>query len=177
MVVYYHAKVDLFIIKTPKSLYKQDESPRYNARDIAVVRGKIEKATVLLGSATPSLESYYNCERGRYKLVEMTQRIDNSRLPTIELVDMAQESTKTGQAQLFSTRLTEKIMDRLYKGEQVILFLNRRGYATQMINYLSNADELREEFELHGILVQIDGDVELSTWEVCKCPRTLTGHT
>ena len=116
-----------------ENTYKQDESPRYNARDIAVVRGKLEKATVLLGSATPSLESYYNCERGRYKLVEMTQRIDGSRLPTIELVDMAQESTKTGQGQLFSTRLTEKIMDRLYKGEQVILFLNRRGYATQMI--------------------------------------------
>ena len=113
--------------------YKQDESPRYNARDIAVVRGKIEKATILLGSATPSLESYYNCELGRYRLIEMKHRIDNSRLPTIELVDMSQESTKTGQAQLFSTRLTEKIMDRLYKGEQVILFLNRRGYATQMI--------------------------------------------
>lgn len=116
-----------------ENTYKQDESPRYNARDIAVVRGKIEKATVLLGSATPSLESYYNCEQGRYKLLKMPERIDNCRLPTIELVDMSEEAAQAGKSQLFSKRLKEKITDRIHKAEQVILFLNRRGYATQLI--------------------------------------------
>ncbi len=113
--------------------YKQDESPRYNARDIAVVRGKLEHATVLLGSATPSLESYYNCELGKYKLIEMKERIDNRQMPLIELVDMSIETSKTGKSQLFSTRLKEKITGRLNDGEQVILFLNRRGYATQLL--------------------------------------------
>ncbi len=113
--------------------YKQDESPRYNARDIAVVRGRLEHATVLLGSATPSLESYYNCELGKYKLIEMKERIDNRQMPVIELVDMSVEISKTGKSQLFSTRLKDKITGRLNDGEQVILFLNRRGYATQLL--------------------------------------------
>ena len=113
--------------------YKQDESPRYNARDIAVVRGKFEHATVLLGSATPSLESYYNCEVGKYKLIEMKERIDNRQMPVIEVVDMSSEISKTGKSQLFSTRLKDKITGRLSDGEQVILFLNRRGYATQLL--------------------------------------------
>ena len=113
--------------------YKQDESPRYNARDIAVVRGKFEHATVLLGSATPSLESYYNCEIGKYRLIEMKERIDNRQMPVIEVVDMSNEISKTGKSQLFSTRLKDKITGRLSDGEQVILFLNRRGYATQLL--------------------------------------------
>ena len=116
-----------------ENTYKQDESPRYNARDVAVVRGKFEKATVVLGSATPSLESYYNTEIGKYTLLEMPERIDGCHLPTVELVDMSVEASSTGQSQMFSRRLKELINDRLEKAEQVILFLNRRGYATQMI--------------------------------------------
>ncbi|MBQ6471090.1 MAG: primosomal protein N', partial [Victivallales bacterium] len=116
-----------------ENTYKQDESPRYNARDIAVMRGKFEQATVVRGSATPSLESYYNCQRGRYRLLEMRKRIDGCTLPSIELVDMSEESAQAGKGQLFSARLKEKIFDRLEKAEQVILFLNRRGYATQMM--------------------------------------------
>ena len=113
--------------------YKQDESPRYNARDMAVVRGKHEGATIVLGSATPSLESYYNCEQGRYKLVEMNERVDTKPLPSVELIDMGQEAAMAGKAQIFSNRLKELIFDRLQKAEQVILFLNRRGFATQMM--------------------------------------------
>ena len=95
--------------------YKQDESPRYNARDMAVVRGKHEGATIVLGSATPSLESYYNCEQGRYKLVEMNERVDTKPLPSVELIDMGQEAAMAGKAQIFSNRLKELIFDRLQK--------------------------------------------------------------
>lgn len=156
--------------------YKQDESPRYNARDIAVVRGKFEKATILLGSATPSLESYYNCVQGRYKLLEMTQRIDNSHLPTIELVDMGEEAAAAGGGQLFSKRLIEKIHDRLEKGEQIMLFLNRRGYATQLIcpdcGYVSTCSNCSIAHTYHkkaGILVcHLCGEQKIAP---PKCPQ------
>jgi primosomal protein N' (replication factor Y) len=140
--------------------YKQDESPRYNARDVAVVRGKKEKATIVLGSATPSLESYYNCETGKYRLVEMRERIDNCQMPTVELVDMAQEAAMTGQSQLFSKRLKELISNRLNSGEQTILFLNRRGYATQMIcpdcGFIATCDQCSNAYTYHrqaGLLI------------------------
>jgi len=116
-----------------ENTYKQDESPRYNARDVAVVRGKSEKASVVLGSATPSLESYYNTGIGKYRLLQMPERIDGCRLPEVELVDMSVEASAAGQPQMFSRRLKELVNDRLEKAEQIILFLNRRGYATQMI--------------------------------------------
>lgn len=127
-------KLGLIVVdEEHEQTYKQDESPRYNARDVAVVRGKMEHATVLLGSATPSMESYYNCQRGLYKLVQMPQRMDGMLMPSIELIDMARENAEVGHADMFSRRLKEQIMNRLYAGEQVILFLNRRGYATQLI--------------------------------------------
>lgn len=113
--------------------YKQDESPRYNARDMAVVRGKHENATILLGSATPSFESYYNCEIGKYRLIELLRRVEVRPMPTVELVDMAQEASVTGKPQIFSRRLKDLIYDRLHKAEQTILFLNRRGFATQLM--------------------------------------------
>jgi primosomal protein N' (replication factor Y) len=116
-----------------ETTYKQDEMPRYNARDIAVVRGKQEKATVILGSATPSLETYYNCFRKKYRLLELPCRVDNYRMPHMELVDMRAEAALQGGNQIFSRRLQELIRDRLNCGEQTILFLNRRGYATQMM--------------------------------------------
>lgn len=170
-------KLGLIVVdEEHESTYKQDESPRYNARDIAVVRGKFEKATVLLGSATPSLESYYNCRKGRYKLIEMSKRIDGCTMPAIELVDMAQESAQAGQAQLFSKRLKEKITDRLYKAEQVILFLNRRGFATQMIcpdcGFVSTCDNCSIAHTYHrkaGLLVcHLCGQEKIAP---DKCPQ------
>ena len=113
--------------------YKQDESPRYNARDMAVVRGKHEHATVLLGSATPSLESYYNCGIGKYRLLQLPNRVEVRPLPEVELIDMAQEASMTGKAQIFSRRLKELIQDRINQQQQTILFLNRRGFATQLM--------------------------------------------
>ncbi len=74
--------------------YKQDEAPRYNARDVAVMRAKIERAAVVLGSATPSLESFYNARRGRYTLATLPSRVDNKKMPIMRIVDMRQEAIR-----------------------------------------------------------------------------------
>ena len=112
--------------------YKQDESPRYNARDVAVMRGKIENAAVVLGSATPSLESFYNARRGRYTLATLPQRVDNRKMPLMRIVDMRQEAIRQKGVYVLSRKLRDAIQARLDKREQVILFLNRRGYATHL---------------------------------------------
>ena len=113
--------------------YKQEESPRYHARDVAVMRGKIDNCAVLLGSATPSLESIHNANCGKYDLVKMNNRIDNKKMPLIRSVDMAREIEEIGQPSLFSRELINAIYDRLNKNEQVILFLNRRGFSASVI--------------------------------------------
>jgi primosomal protein N' (replication factor Y) len=112
--------------------YKQDEAPRYNARDIAVMRAKIERAAVVLGSATPSLESFYNARRGRYTLATLTTRVDNKKMPVMRIIDMRQEAIRQKGLHVLSSKLRDAIQKRLDKHEQVILFLNRRGYATHM---------------------------------------------
>ena len=113
--------------------YKQEEAPRYHARDVAVVRGQREEATVVLGSATPSMESYYNAQRGRYQLLEMPSRADHKQMPLVRVQDMRTEKSKGDQGPpIFSQRLKEAIRNRLEQGEQTILFLNRRGFATSM---------------------------------------------
>jgi len=113
--------------------YKQgDEMPCYQARDIAVLRGKMNKATVLLGSATPSIESHYNASRGKYKLHTLKARADTASLPVVSIVDMAPEFAKARGFTNFSEKLLEGIKDRWQKGEQVLLFLNRRGYHTTL---------------------------------------------
>jgi primosomal protein N' (replication factor Y) len=113
--------------------YKQDEAPRYNARDVAVMRGHMHGAAVLLGSATPSLESYYNSHCGKYALVKLTQRVDNRKMPLMRVVDMRQEAHKQKGPQIFSERLKTAIALRLERREQTILFLNRRGFATTLL--------------------------------------------
>ena len=111
------------------SSYKQEEMPRYHARDVAVMRAKLEGAAIVLGSATPSLESWQNAQRGRYRLMEMHARVNDRPLPEVELVDMRQEFQQTGQEQLFSRRLIEQVAATLERGEQAIILLNRRGYS------------------------------------------------
>jgi primosomal protein N' (replication factor Y) len=113
--------------------YKQDDSPRYNARDVAVLRGAIEGARVVLGSATPSLESWMNVKRGKYALAEMRCRAGAGTLPTVRLVEMQRggDCGKSGGG-IFSTELLDAIRRRLVDGEQTILFLNRRGYSRSM---------------------------------------------
>ena len=116
------------------SSYKQEETPRYHGRDVAVMRAKLvgsgEGTVVVLGSATPSLESWANAEKGRYTRVEMRERVMERPLPVVELVDMRTEFRETGQEQIFSRRLIEETQTTLDRGEQVILLLNRRGYSS-----------------------------------------------
>jgi primosomal protein N' (replication factor Y) len=112
--------------------YKQEEAPRYNARDVAIMRGQMESAVVVLGSATPSLESYYNCQKGKYTLLELPERVDNQKMPYVRVVDMRQAARGGKGPPIFSPQLKEAITQRLEKGEQTILFLNRRGYSTAL---------------------------------------------
>ncbi len=114
--------------------YKQEESPRYHARDVAVVRAQREGAVVVLGSATPSVESFHNVRKGKYTLLEMTRRIDDRRLPIVRVIDMRQEPRppRGGAPSVFSRPLREAIRARLERSEQTMLFLNRRGFSTSL---------------------------------------------
>jgi primosomal protein N' (replication factor Y) len=111
------------------SSYKQEETPRYHARDVAVMRAKMANAVVVLGSATPSLESYFNATRHKYTLLELPDRVEQRPLPEVEIIDMRQEFQETGHEQVISRKLTEEIKQRLYRKEQVMVLLNRRGYS------------------------------------------------
>ncbi|MGD0800535.1 MAG: primosomal protein N' [Terracidiphilus sp.] len=113
--------------------YKQEETPRYNARDVAVMRAKIEGAVVVMGSATPSLESWQNSVAGKYQRIEMRERVMNRPLPTVELIDMRREFQETGKEQLFSRTLVEETKQALDRGEQALILLNRRGYSFAVI--------------------------------------------
>ncbi|MFZ0565819.1 MAG: primosomal protein N' [Chlamydiales bacterium] len=111
--------------------YKQDaEPPSYQARDVAVMRGKLNQCVVVLGTATPSLESFYNAQKGKYTLSKLSCRPTRSTLPKVTIVDMKKEIEKAGQFTNFSEPLIEGIKTRLKQGEQTLLFLNRRGYHT-----------------------------------------------
>jgi len=111
------------------SSYKQEETPRYHARDVAVMRAKMADAVVVLGSATPSLESYFNAKKNKYALLELPDRVEQRPLPEVEIVDMRQEFQETGKEQVISRKLTEEIKQRLERKEQVMVLLNRRGYS------------------------------------------------
>lgn len=110
--------------------FKQfDPAPRYHARDVAIVLANMHKAKTLLGSATPSLESYYNAKENKYGFVEINRRYNNVQLPEIELIDLAEKYKKKRIKGHFSDRLIEEITETLQEGHQVILFQNRRGYS------------------------------------------------
>lgn len=110
--------------------YKQQENPRYSGRDVAIVRAQAAGAVVVLGSATPSLETRYNAERERYQLLELPERIEQRPMPEVEMIDMRQEFLETRKQSTFSRRLLEAIQGRLEKGEQTMLLLNRRGFSS-----------------------------------------------
>jgi primosomal protein N' (replication factor Y) len=109
--------------------FKQQEGARYSARDLAVYRGRLEQVPVLLGSATPSLESWHNAEQGRYRRLELTQRIGGGVLPRLRVVDMGTQPRDDGEHGALSRPLLDALRERLARGEQSLLFLNRRGYA------------------------------------------------
>ena len=111
------------------SSYKQEETPRYHARDVAVMRARMASAAVVLGSATPSLESYFNAQKNKYTLLELPDRVEQRPLPEVEILDMKEEFRETGHEQVISRRLAAEIGERLARHEQVMVLLNRRGYA------------------------------------------------
>jgi primosomal protein N' (replication factor Y) (superfamily II helicase) len=111
------------------SSYKQEEMPRYHARDVAVMRAKMADVVVVLGSATPSLESYFNAKKGKYALLQLPDRVEQRPLPEVEIIDMRQEFQETGTEQVISRKLGAEIKDRLDRKEQVMVLLNRRGYS------------------------------------------------
>ena len=119
----------LIVDEEHDSSYKQEETPRYHARDIAVMRAKMSNAVVVLGSATPSLESYFNAKKNKYELVELPDRVEKRPLPEVEIVDMRIEFQETGHEQVISRKLASEIKDRLERHEQVMVLLNRRGYS------------------------------------------------
>ena len=110
--------------------YKQDEYPRYNGRDLAIMRAKLAKAVVILGSATPSMETYVQAQRGRYHLLALPGRIGSAGLPSVEGVDMRREFEEIGRESVLSRRLLEGLEERLRRGEQSLVLLNRRGFST-----------------------------------------------
>lgn len=111
------------------SSYKQEETPRYHARDVAVVRAKMSNSVVVMGSATPSLESYFNAIKNKYALIELPDRVEQRPLPEVEVIDMRQEFQETGQEKVISRKLAAEIKERLERREQAMILLNRRGYS------------------------------------------------
>ncbi|WP_270181822.1 primosomal protein N' [Alkalihalobacillus sp. CinArs1] len=109
--------------------YKQEENPRYHARDVAIKRGENHNCPIVLGSATPSLESYARATKGVYTLLELLHRVNNQQMPEVSIVDMREE-LRSGNRSMFSNELFDKLQDRLMKKEKSVLFLNRRGYST-----------------------------------------------
>ncbi len=113
--------------------YKQEEAPRYHARDVAVLRAQRERCAVVLGSATPSMESWRNVQTGKYRLLQLRQRVDGRRMPLIRVLDMRRTARSSGFDAICAPALVDAIRKRLADGEQTILFLNRRGFSTTML--------------------------------------------
>lgn len=124
------SNIGLIIIdEEHETSYKQEDRTRYHARDVAIERAKRHKCPVVLGSATPALETYARAVKGNYQLLTLSKRMNDAQMPDVEIVDMRDELHE-GNRSMFSRMLKEKIEDRIAKGEQTVLFLNRRGYST-----------------------------------------------
>lgn len=119
----------IIIDEEHETSYKQEENPRYHARDVAIERAKVHHCAVVLGSATPSLETFARAKKGVYQLLTLKKRMNEQALPTVEIVDMREE-LRQGNRSMFSRLLFEKLQDRLEKNEQTVLFLNKRGHSS-----------------------------------------------
>ncbi len=113
--------------------YKQEETPRYHARDVAVMRARYEGAVLVLGSATPSLESMHNVHLGKYRLLELPERADHQRLPLVRVIDQRLQGKQQGVSTVLSLLLRKAMEERLEREEQIILFLNRRGFSSSLL--------------------------------------------
>lgn len=119
----------IIIDEEHETTYKQEDQPRYHTRDVAIHRGKYHNCPVILGSATPTLESFARAQKGVYQLATLSERTNEKDMPKVEIVDMRKE-LHAGNRTMFSRILKEKIEQRIQKGEQIVLMLNRRGYST-----------------------------------------------
>ncbi len=163
--------------------YKQEESPRYHARDVAVVRAQREQAVVVLGSATPSLESYHNAQRGKYTLIELPDRVTDTKLPLVRVLDLreAGKGGKGGAPPIFAPRLREAITQRLERREQTILFLNRRGFSSSLLcekcGYVAGCPNCSVSLTYHRaaqqLLCHICAHEEIAP---TKCPQPNCGN-
>jgi primosomal protein N' (replication factor Y) len=140
------------------SSYKQDIQPRYNGRDTAIRRAQDAGAVAVLGSATPSVETYYNAEQGHYKLLKITKRIENRPMPEVHIADLREE-WKRGQATIFSSLLLERIRDRLERRQQVMLLQNRRAYSTFLLcrdcGFVAKCPNCAVSLKLHSALKKL----------------------
>ncbi|QSH42174.1 primosomal protein N' [Lentisphaerota bacterium ZTH] len=170
-------KLGLIIVdEEHESSYKQGEAPRYHARDVAVLRGKMEDAVVILGSATPSFESYKNALDGKYELAELRKRVDDCLLPSVKVVDNRLGAYDGDRPSIFSKVLINEIRSRLERGEQTILFLNRRGFARQMMcehcGYVAECPSCSVSYTYHkkreSLTCHLCGDVIRS---YVRCPK------
>lgn len=148
--------------------YKQDDLvPRYQGRDAAVVLGHLNKAPVVLGSATPSIESKFNASTGKYKLLELKERVDNATMPEITLVDITQQKKSKRMKNIFSDVLLERIGDRIKKKEGVIILQNRRGFATQVF-----CDDCGEVYECSDCSVSMVHHLNRNIAQCHYCGKT-----
>ena len=134
--------------------YKQNETPRYHARDVAIVRARMHNAVCVLGSATPSIESYFNSESGKRNRIELTQRATAGVLPSVQLIDMRREHFETPGQLVLSTTLEQAVQARVAAQEQVILLLNRRGFAPvvlcPMCGWVAQCDDCQVSLTYHS---------------------------
>ncbi len=161
--------------------YKQDSpSPRYNARDAAVLRGKIENSIVVLGSATPSVESYYNAKEGKYKYLTIKERADNAKLPKIQIIDTIESRKKGRMKGSLSKDLIEDIEKRVINKEGVILFQNRRGFAPILecpnCGYIPECENCSVSLTYHKMAERLRCHYCGASYETSKaCPKC--GHS
>ncbi len=120
----------IFVDEEQDSSYKQEESPRYNGRDLAIIRARFMNIPIVLGSATPSLESYTNALEGKYQLLEMSSRVEKRPLPEVAVIDMKEDFKKKGEIVPVSDSLFERIEEKTQSGEQALILLNRRGFSS-----------------------------------------------
>ena len=119
----------IIIDEEHETSYKQEDNPRYHARDVAIERARTHNCSVILGSATPSLETFARAKKGVYQLLTLSKRMNDQSLPTVDIVDMREE-LREGNRTMFSRVLYDKLQDRLMKKEQTVLFLNKRGHSS-----------------------------------------------
>ncbi|MFE8699022.1 primosomal protein N' [Cytobacillus sp. FJAT-54145] len=119
----------IIIDEEHETSYKQEENPRYHARDVAIERGRYHKCPVILGSATPSLETFARAQKSVYGLLTLSKRMNDQQLPTVQIIDMREE-LREGNRSMFSRFLLDKLKDRLEKKQQTVLFLNKRGHSS-----------------------------------------------